>query len=76
VKSFTAQKAGKLMPNKIPDQRWQVVSVDVIGELPLSQGFDAIMVVDDRLSKRIHAIPTTTQMDSVGVARLFLEHVW
>ncbi len=76
VKSFPARKAGKLMPNKVPDRRWQVISVDVIGELPLSQGFDAIMVVVDRLSKRIHTIPTTTQMDSVGVARLFLEHVW
>jgi hypothetical protein len=50
--------------------------VDVIGELPLSRGFDAILVVVDRLSKRIHAIPTTTQMDSSGMARLFLEHVW
>jgi hypothetical protein len=64
------------MPNKIPDRRWQVISVDIIGELPLSRGFDAIMVVVDRLSKRIHAIPATTQMDSAGVARLFLEHVW
>ena len=63
------------MPNKIPDRRWQVISVDIIGELPLSQGFDAIMVVVDHLSKRIHTIPTTTQMDSAGIACLFLEHV-
>jgi transposase InsO family protein len=53
-----------------------VISVDIIGELPLSRGFDAILVVVDRLSKRIHAIPTTTQMDSSGMAHLFLEYVW
>jgi transposase InsO family protein len=76
VKSFPASKVGKLMPNKVPSRRWQVISVDVIGELPLSRGYDAILVVVDRLSKRIHAIPTTTQMDSSGMARLFLEHVW
>jgi transposase InsO family protein len=76
VKSFPAQKVGKLMPNKVPTRCWQVISVDVIGELPLSHGYDAILVVVDHLSKRIHAIPTTTQMDSLGLACLFLEHVW
>src|SRR5258707_3248505 len=33
-------------------------------------------MVVDRLSKRIHAIPTVTSLDSTGVARLFLEHIW
>ena len=33
-------------------------------------------MVVDRLSKRIHTIPTVTSLDSAGVARLFLEHVW
>src|SRR5260370_13114487 len=33
-------------------------------------------MVVDCLSKRIHAIPTVTSLDSAGVARLFLEHVW
>src|SRR5258705_9897176 len=33
-------------------------------------------MVVDRLSKRIHAIPTITSLDSAGVTRLFLEHIW
>jgi hypothetical protein len=53
-----------------------VISVDTIGELPDSKGYNAILVVVDQLSKRIHAIPTVTAMDSAGVARLFLEHIW
>src|SRR6266446_2756488 len=76
TKTFPTQKVGKLIPNKVPDQCWQVISVDMIGELPESKGYNAILVIVDRLSKRIHAIPTVTTVDSAGIARLFLEHVW
>ena len=48
----------------------------MIGELPKSRGNNAILVVVDCLSKRIHAIPTVTSVDSEGVARLFLANVW
>jgi len=50
--------------------------VDTIGELPESKGYNAILVVVDRLSKRIHTVPMVTTVDSTGVARLFLEHIW
>src|SRR5260221_925169 len=75
-KSFLTQKVGKLTPNWIPTCHWQVISVDTIGELPESKGYNAILVVVDRLSKCIHAMPTITTVDSTGVAHLFLEHVW
>src|SRR5258707_12411916 len=48
----------------------------MIGELPDSKGYNAILMVVDRLSKRIHAIPTVTSLDSARVAWLFLEHIW
>ena len=48
----------------------------MIRELLDSKGYNAVLVVVDRLSKRIHAIPTVTSLDSAGVAQLFLEHVW
>ena len=34
------------------------------------------MVVIDRLSKLLHAIPTTNETTSEGVARLFRDHIW
>src|SRR5258707_3398849 len=76
MKTFPMQKVGKLIPNKVPDQCWQVISIDMIRELPDSKGYNAVLVVVDRLSKWIHAIPTVTSLDSTGVARLFLEHIW
>src|SRR5258707_9602044 len=76
TKTFPMQKVGKLIPNKVPDQCWQVISIDMIRELLDSKGYNAILVVVDCLSKQIHAIPTVTSLDSAGVAWLFLEHIW
>src|SRR5258708_37886964 len=76
TKTFPSQKVGKLIPNKVPDQGWQVISIDMIRELPDSKGYNAILMVVDCLSKRIHAIPTVTSLDSTGVTQLFLEHIW
>src|SRR5260221_821861 len=75
-KSFPMQKVGKLTPNRIPSRCWEVISIDTIGELPESKGCNAFLVVVDRLSKHIHAVPTITMVGSAGVACLFLEHIW
>ncbi len=48
----------------------------MIRELLDSKGYNAVLMVVDHLSKQIHAIPTVTSLDSAGVARLFLEHIW
>src|SRR5258708_31303601 len=48
----------------------------MIGELLDSKGYNTILVVVDRLSKQIHAIPTVTSLDSARVTQLFLEHIW
>src|SRR5258708_38950750 len=76
TKTFPTQKVGKLIPNKVLDQCWQVISIDMIGELPDLKGYNAVLMVVDRLSKWIHTVPTVTSLDSAGVARLFLKHVW
>src|SRR5260221_2654959 len=76
MKTFPMQKVGKLIPNKVPDQHWQVISVDMIRELPDSKGDNAILMEVDHMSKQIHAIPTVTSLDSARVAQLFLEHIW
>ena len=76
TKVFPVAPSGHLVPNTVPEQRWQVVTVDLITELPESHGFNAIWIAVDRLSKRIHVAPTTNEVDSVGIARLFRDHVW
>ena len=76
TKTFPTAPAGKLMPNCIPYRRWQIISVDLITELPQSHGYDSILVAMDCLSKRAHFITTTSDITSLGVARLFRDGVW
>ena len=76
TKKYTAPLARKLMPNCIPDCCWQIISVDLITELPQSHSYDAIMVVVDHLSKHAHTIPTTLDITTSGVTQLFRDHVW
>ena len=50
--------------------------MDFIDQLPLSNGFDSILVIVDRLTKMALFIETTTTVTSEGLAVLFLKHVF
>jgi len=76
TKMFPTAPAGKLMPNYIPYCRWQIISVDLITELPQSHGYDSILITVDHLSKRARFITTTSDITSLGVTRLFRDNVW
>jgi len=76
TKNYPAPLARKLMPNHIPDCCWQIISVDLITELPWSHSYNAIMVVVDCLSKCAHAILMMSDVTTSRVARLFRDHVW
>src|SRR5260221_4400999 len=57
MKTFPTQKVGKLIPNKVPDQHWQVISIDMIRELPDSKGYNAILMVVDHCLSRLMPYP-------------------
>jgi hypothetical protein len=67
---------GELHLLLIPENRWDIISIDFIGELLDSHGHDAIMNVVDSVGKRAHSIPTNTTIMALGAARLFLQNVW
>jgi len=75
-KNRTEAPAGKLMPNEAPKKPWMYITADFITKLPLAQGYDAILVVCDRLTKMAHFVPTTEKTSAEGLARLFRDHVW
>jgi hypothetical protein len=67
---------GKLQPIPTPDGPWQWIQSDFMGELPRSDGFNAIYVVSNRLTKMAHFIPTTTDISAPDLMKLHIHHVW
>ena len=65
-----------LSPNPIPEGPWQEISIDMIGPLPNSNGYDAILVIVNRFSKMIHLIPTSTSLTSAELAEIYKKEVW
>ena len=52
------------------------MSVDLISELPESQGYNAICVFVDHFTKQIHVILTHTTVTSQGMAKLYRDYVF
>jgi hypothetical protein len=61
VKAKRQRPAGLLQPLKIPEWKWEEISMDFIVGLPKTQnGYDSIWVIVDRMSKVAHLIPAKT----------------
>jgi hypothetical protein len=63
----------------IPTRVWSDISLDFIERLPLSNGFNVILVMVDRLSKYAHFISnahpyTTTKIIHIFIANIFKLH--
>lgn len=67
---------GMLKPLPIPEKPWESISVDFIDQLPLSDGYDAIMVVVDRRTKLAHFEPVTTNITTEELIKLFTKMVF
>ena len=74
-KNHTEQPAGKLIPNLILDKAWMYILVDFITKLPLSQGYNSILVVVDQFTKMVYFVPTTEKTMAEGLASLFRDNV-
>ena len=67
---------GLLQSLTVPTRRWQQVTMDLITQLPKSgEGNDAVVVFVDKLSKMVHYVATRTDVDAVGLSRLFVSNV-
>jgi len=49
--------------------------MDFITDLPKSEGYDTILVVIDRLTKRSHFIPSSKELDVRQFANLFMKEI-
>jgi len=75
-KSRNQLQSGLLNPIPTPDIRWDVVTMDLITQLPTSKsGNDAIVVWVDKFSKMVHYVPCRTTITAPELARLFLDTI-
>lgn len=78
-KPSNSKHSGLLMPLQIPEAPWNSISVDFITDLPISGGFDSIMVVVDCFTKWAEFYPcnkriTAKQTDTLFIKEVFSQH--
>jgi len=60
----------------IPERPWNSISMDFIKKLPLSSGFNTILVIVNQLTKQMIFIPAHDTITSTDLACLFVLHVF
>ncbi|KAK7393389.1 hypothetical protein VNO78_21943 [Psophocarpus tetragonolobus] len=74
-KYLTSSPQGLLQPLSIPNAVWEEISMDFIVKLSKSNGYDAVMVVVDRLSKYGHFVPLKHPYSARTIANVFIREV-
>ena len=67
---------GKLKLLDTPSGPWKEISTHFITDLPVSEGFDSVLVVVDQFSKEVEFIPCTKSVSALDTAKLYLCYVW
>lgn len=75
-KNINKPPYGPLQPNDVPEHPWDIITVDLITQLPKLDKHNAICVVVDRFSKRVHFYSITNEFSAKDLAHLMYERVW
>ena len=76
MKNHLQQPFEPLVPNKVPNRPWKIISTDLIIQLPESNGYNVICVIIDRLIKRAHFISINNQFSSMDMVQLLYDKVY
>lgn len=68
--------AGLLQPLSIPERPWQHINIDFKSMLKDKKGYDAVLVVVDRLGKRSFSLPTYKTCTAAELADLYYLFLW
>ena len=63
-------------PLEIPSRKWAHVTTDLVIDLPESNGYTAITVFVDKLTKWVHLAYCTKEVTTMEYAKLFVDHVF
>jgi len=76
AKPTRQEPSGHLLSLQIPERPWSSISMDFITGLPISNGFNSILVVVDRFSKMSHFIPCCDTITAKELSLLFLQNIF
>jgi hypothetical protein len=77
VKTEHGHPAGLLQPLRIPEWKWETISMDFITILPTStKQNDSIMVVMDKLRNSAHFIPVKLNFKAIDIANVFMKEIF
>lgn len=74
-KSEHVKYPGMLQPLPVPEQPWQVVSLDFMEGLPRPSTFNCILVVMDQFSKYAHFVALSHPFTALEVAEAYMQHI-
>jgi hypothetical protein len=73
AKHSTQRPPGLMTALPVPPCPWSVIGIDFIVKLPVSSGFDSILVIVDHLTKGVHLVAANKTWDSKEFVFAFLD---
>ncbi|GJZ24893.1 putative reverse transcriptase domain-containing protein [Tanacetum coccineum] len=77
IKAEHQKPSGLLQQPKIPEWKWEKITMDLVTKLPRSSGgYDAIWVIVDRLTKSAHFLPHRSEdFKTEKLARIYINEI-
>ncbi|GJX11063.1 putative reverse transcriptase domain-containing protein [Tanacetum coccineum] len=76
VKAEHQKPSGLLVKPEIPQWKWDNITMDFVTKLPrMSNGYDTIWVIVDRLTKSVHFLPMRENDSMDKLPRLYLKEI-
>jgi len=76
VKTHCSSPATPLHPHEAPSRPWEVITLDLLGLLPMSNGYNAILVIVDRLTKYVKFEATHVELTTEGFVKTLQDRVF
>ncbi|GJW64622.1 putative reverse transcriptase domain-containing protein [Tanacetum coccineum] len=76
IKAKHKKPSGLLQEPKIPEWKWEKITMDLVIKLPKSSSkYDAIWVIVDRLTKSAHFLPIRKDYKTKKLARIYINEI-
>ena len=76
AKPQSCSSATTLQPHNVPLELWHMITLDLIGPLLLSDRYNTVLTIVDKLTKYTYFIPISRDISSKGVAQIYAKKIF